>query len=837
MLKTTLGNLMINEALPEDMRDYTRTLDSGGIKQLFQDVAERHPDKYREIAKRLSDVGRDAAYATGGYSASLEDLRPTKAGERIKAQIRRQVQMIQADNRMDDERKSQAIIAAVGDRTDEMQHVVFEEAKAAGNPLARQVLSGARGSKLAVKSLLGSDLLYADHHDREIPVPILNAYPHGLSPVEYWASAFGARKGVAATKFSTQEAGFLAKQLNQISHRLVVTGRDGPEDDTTSIRGLPTTADDPDNEGALLARDAGPYKRNTVLLPKVLKDLQARGLNRILVRSPLVGGPPQGGVYARDVGVRERGGLAPLGDYVGLAASQALSEKLSQGQLCLDEDTEVLLADGRVLPIKDIMVGDLVVGWEIGPLPRSLGRPIAVVVTAVHDNGERDCVRYHFGDRSVVATPDHKAFGFRFDPESGPVEAAAPLRDYGDGTLAVITVPEWLCTQENRERKARGELPVRPDGTAEEITAHVRLPAEPGSVPAPEPVGPRRTRDLAVAHKDHLFVLACGLIVSNSARHTGGVAGADKAVSGFAHINQLIQVPKTFKGGASHAQVDGKVASIVAAPQGGRYITVGDQQHYVPHGLDPIVKAGDTVEAGDVLSQGIPNPAEIVQHKGIGEGRRHFVDSFTNAFRTAGMGAHRRNVELLARGLIDHVRVTDEFGDHVEDDVVPYSSIEKDWTPRKGSQVVGLSAAVGKYLERPVLHHTIGTRIRPKMLPELKEFGVNNLEVHDQPPPFEPTMVRGMYNLQHDPDWMTRHLGSGLEKATLEAAHRGSSSDVAGTSYVPALAERTHFGHQGLTQGWHPDRVWDDEDDDDDMPRLHPKTPAAPRLGSLKDST
>jgi DNA-directed RNA polymerase subunit beta' len=664
MLKTTLGALMVNESLPEDLRDYNRVLDGPGIKKLFQEVAERHPEQYRDVAKRLSDIGRDVAYATGGFSTSLEDMRPSQAGQRIKEQIRRQVQLIQADGRMSDDQKEQAIVAAVEKRQKEMEDTVFDEAKATGNPFARQVLSGARGSKLNLKTLLGGDLLYADHNDRPIPVPVLNPYPHGLSPVEYWAGAFGARKGVAATKFSTQEAGFLAKQLNQINHRLIVTdhdghdGHDGPDghDDESALRGLPVAADDPDNEGALLARTAGPYRRNTVLTPKVLKDIQAQGIEHLLVRSPMIGGPPQGGVYARDVGIRERGGLPPLGDYVGLAASQALSEKLSQGQL--------------------------------------------------------------------------------------------------------------------------------------------------------------------------------------SARHTGGVAGADKAVSGFAHINQLIQVPKTFRSGATHAQLDGKITSVADAPQGGKYITIGQEQHYVLPGQTPNVKTGDSVEAGDILSDGIPNPAEIVRHKGIGEGRRYFVGAFRDAYRNSGMSSHRRNIELLARGLIDHVRVTDEFGDHVEDDVVPYSSIEHSWIPREGSRVVGLPSAVGKYLERPVLHHSIGTRIRPGMLPELKRFGVNNLEVHDQPPPFEPEMIRGMYNLQYDPDFMTRHLGSGLEKATLHAAHRGAGSDIAGTSYVPALAERAHFGRQGLTRGWDPgDEPWGVDSDDltgDDTAPVPPKAPAGNRLATWR---
>jgi DNA-directed RNA polymerase subunit beta' len=620
MLRTTIGKLLVDDALPEDMRGRDAVLDKKGIEALFQELAERHPERYREVAKRISDVGADVAYATGGFSPGLEDMRESQAGKRIREAIRREVQLIYADDRLSDAKKEQAVVEAVRKHQKPMEDQIFAEAKAAQNPFALQIMSGARGNKMNLKSLLGADLLYTDHHDREIPIPVLNSYPHGLSPVEYWAGAFGARKGVADTKFATQNAGFLAKQLNQVTHRLIVTDHDDPDHDGSTVRGLPADTADPDNEGALLARSAGGYPRNTILTPKILKDLQGRGEARILVRSPIVGGPPQGGVYARDVGVRERGGLAPLGDYVGLAATQALSEKLTQGQL--------------------------------------------------------------------------------------------------------------------------------------------------------------------------------------SSKHSGGVAGAGQAVSGFAYINQLIQVPRIFKGGATHSQLDGRISDIVPAPQGGTYVTVGHERHYVPHGLDLKVKIGDSVEAGDVLSDGIPNPAEVVQHKGIGEGRRYFIGAFRDAYRASGMNSHRRNIELLARGLIDHVRLTDEVGDHVADDVVPYSTLEHTWTPRPGSRAVGLGSALGKYLEVPALHYSIGTRIRPSVVRNLQEFGVKSLTVHDDPPPFEPEMIRGMSNLQHDPDWMTRHLGSGLQKATLQAVHRGGSSDAAGTSYVPALADRTSFGRQGLTQGW-----------------------------------
>lgn len=610
---------MVNEALPEDMRDYNRVLDGGGVKQLFDEVARKHPDQYADAVKAVSDVGRDAAYTTGGFSFGLKHMKTARKSREVRARLEGQIDRIQASS-LPPAEKEQQILLAVDAVRDELEQGVYDETVDEENPLADQLNSRARGNKGNLRSLRGADLFYQDHHDRVIPVPVLRSYSDGLRPDEYWAGTYGARKGVADVKMATADAGFFAKQLNQAGHRLVVTETDDDRElDPEDIRGFPVDTDDEDNEGSLLAREAGGYPRNTPLTPKVLKDLRSRGHKRILVRSPLVGGPESGGVYARDVGVRERGDLPGRGDFVGMAAAQALSEKLTQGQL--------------------------------------------------------------------------------------------------------------------------------------------------------------------------------------SSKHSGGVAGstANQAVSGFKFINQLVQVPKAFRGGATHAEADGRVTGIKPAAQGGFHVVIGNNEHYVPAHLPVTVKMGDEIEAGDVLSEGTPNPAQIVKHKGVGEGRRYFVKAFRDAYRDSGMYGNRRNVELLARGLIDHVRLTGEIGDHVPDDIVPYSVIERNWKPRADSTQMDPRQAVGQYLDRPVLHYSIGTQIRKSMLPELKEFGVQSVTAHKEPPPFQPEMIRGMATLQHDPDWMTRHLGSNLQKSTLQAVHRGGTSDTAGTSYVPALAAGANFGRDGLT--------------------------------------
>ncbi len=761
---TTVGQALINASLPPDLRDFNRTLDKKGVATLFDDLARQHPEQYKAVAKRLSDVARDVAYGTGGFSFGLQHLREPAEATAVKAQLSRDIATIRMRTDLDDTGKGQAIVTALKAASKPLEDATFNASVRSQNPLAGQVASVGRGNKKSLQGLVSGDLLYEDQHGDPIPVPVLSSYAKGLKPSEYWAAGFGARRGVVDVKMATQQAGYLSKQLRQINHRLVVTKRDADDYDATSIRGLPVDVDDADNEGALLAHTAGTYGRNTQLTPKVLSDLKAQGVKRILVRSPTVGGPPEGGVYARDAGVRERGKLAPVGDFVGIAAADAIGEKLTQGQLCLAGGTLVSMADGSTKAIEEIQVGDVVLGAN------RAGKTAPAAVTATFDNGRRFCRRHRIGVAEVVCTPQHKILAL-----NGGEQEPTPI---------------GLCTW---VRNVDGRAYI-----CDVVGEHTIVP----------------TYDIEVANFDHLFVLANGLIVSNSSKHAGGVAGGSAAVSGFAHINSLVQIPKIMPGGATHATKDGRVSAIDDAPQGGSYVTVAGETHYVPPGIDLAVKLGDDVEAGDVLSKGIPSDAEIVKYQGLGAGRAHFTQSFREAYRNAGMYANRRNVELLARGLIDHVKVTDEFGDHVPDDVVPYQAIEASWTPREGARHVDANRALGKYLERPVLHHTVGTLIKPSTLKDFAEFGVNNVLVHDDPPPFEPLMVRGMANLEHDPDWMTRHLGSNLQKSTLEAVHRGRTSDTAGTSWVPAVADRNNFGRHGLTQHWSAEDLRRDGDGD-----------------------
>ena len=128
-------------------------------------------------------------------------------------------------------------------------------------------------------------------------------------------------------------------------------------------------------------------------------------------------------------------------------------------------------------------------------------------------------------------------------------------------------------------------------------------------------------------------------------------------------------------------------------------------------------------------------------------------------------------------------------------------------TIRPGSVAGNPTTLTGHYLERPVLHYSIGTKISKSVNDNLKKYNIASVQAHKEPPPFQPEMIRGMSNISHDPDWMTRMLGSYQEKGLLNSVHRGLTSDAAGSSYVPALARGEQFGVTGVTSGWKPEGV------------------------------
>jgi len=606
-VKTTVGQLLINDILPPDMRDYDRPINKKTIKTVLREVAKRYPEQYNEIAKKMMDLGAEVVTTYGREaSISLDSLTVGPKAQKIRDELRSGVNRI-LNSPLTDEQKNERVIKLLGKRADDLRKLNFQEQLDLRNALAMQVNSGARGNPIQFSQTNIGDLLVADHKGNPVPIPLLNSYAEGLDPVEYWAGSYGARKGMVDLKFATPKGGFLGKQLALASHRLLVT-----EDDCGTVNGIPVDADDPDNVGSILAAPAGGFKANTIIDTKAAKRIGRDG-KEIIVRSPLTC-QARDGVCARCVGVREKGKLPEIGDNVGVAAAQAISEPITQSAI--------------------------------------------------------------------------------------------------------------------------------------------------------------------------------------SSKHTGGVVGAGPTAGGFDAINQLVQVPRTFMGGAAIAQTDGTVEGIEKAPQGGHFIIVRGVKHYVAPEFDPTVVPGDKIEAGDVLSEGLPNPSEVVKYKGIGAGRWHFMNNFRNTLKATKIDANRRNIELLTRGLINHARIVDSDGttDMLPDDVVEFSTLTREYQPRTGTKPMRPKSAVGMYLEEPIFQYSIGTKITPRIAAEINKRGLKTVKAHSDEPMFAPEMVRAMETLGYNEDWMVRLGGFHLKKNLLQSVHRGLGAAQHSESFIPSLAQTTEFG-------------------------------------------
>jgi hypothetical protein len=282
------------------------------------------------------------------------------------------------------------------------------------------------------------------------------------------------------------------------------------------------------------------------------------------------------------------------------------------------------------------------------------------------------------------------------------------------------------------------------------------------------------------------------------ARHSGGAATSLGGQSGFKLINQLANVPKTFIGKAPLAQADGFITKLEPAAAGGHFISVNDVEHYIGMDQDPKVSVGDRVEQGQVLSSGLIDPREVVEHRGIGDGRKYYMEAMKKAFDDSSLPVNRRNFELIAKAAIDHVKITDPhgIGDYLPDQVVSYSAIEKDYSPRATAKTMRVDLAYGKYLEKPELHYTIGTKITSAVISHLKQHDIESVLVHDEPPHFEPVMVRLVDIPEHHDDWMHVLNSTNLAKRFVNMVNKGATSDTQGPSPIPGLAYGVNFGQK-----------------------------------------
>lgn len=210
------------------------------------------------------------------------------------------------------------------------------------NPIYMMADSGARGSMNQIRQLAGMRGLIANTAGATIEIPIRANYREGLNVLEYFISSRGARKGLADTALRTADSGYLTRRLVDVSQEVIIR-----QDDCGTEEGLEIYSIKEGNEliEPLSERLEGRYlthdfvdsdtgeviiSKDTMLTDEHAKIIVNKGVETITIRSILNCQSKQG-VCSKCYGSNLANGKAiAVGEAVGIIAAQSIGEPGTQ---------------------------------------------------------------------------------------------------------------------------------------------------------------------------------------------------------------------------------------------------------------------------------------------------------------------------------------------------------------------------------------------------------------------------------------------------------------------------------------------------------------------------
>ncbi len=142
--------------------------------------------------------------------------------------------------------------------------------------------------------------------------------------------------------------------------------------------------------------------------------------------------------------------------------------------------------------------------------------------------------------------------------------------------------------------------------------------------------------------------------------HTGGVAGED-ITHGLPRVEELFEARKP-KGLAVITEIAGKVS--ISDNKKKTEVTVtgedGVAENYtIPFGSRLKVKDGDTIEAGDELTEGSINPNDILKIKGAKGVQAYLLKEVQMVYRLQGVEISDKHIEVIIRQMLKKCKIED----------------------------------------------------------------------------------------------------------------------------------------------------------------------------------
>jgi DNA-directed RNA polymerase subunit beta' len=320
-MKTTVGNILFNDILPQEMRDYSRELNKRKIYDILADLGKNYPKDYAVKVKKIKDLGDEVATVQGS-SFSLADFAPRKEAKEIQKKYKSEYDKLDSiTNQVAKDDKRREINAKV---EDEINAKVKKSINDKSNRFLRWGAAGAKGGPANFRQILFASGNQVDVKKEVFPHMSQRSLSEGLSPSDYFITSTGARTGVVNSFLQVRDPGAFSKEISANVNDNIVTELDCG---TTTGRTYPVHSRDVLDR--CLAAAAGKYKRNDVITDAVQDNMERQGVKTVKVRTPLTC-EMQEGVCSKCIGMAEDGTMAPLGDAIGVRSAQAISEPLTQ---------------------------------------------------------------------------------------------------------------------------------------------------------------------------------------------------------------------------------------------------------------------------------------------------------------------------------------------------------------------------------------------------------------------------------------------------------------------------------------------------------------------------
>ena len=361
-VKTTVGKIIFNRGIPqnlgfvdrskkENVNNYEIDFEVGKkgldkiIKQCFDTLGTT------ETVKMLDNIkGIGYKYSTiGAITINVFDMEIPKEKDELVASVEQQV----AENNkffrrgfITEDEKLEKNIKLWKDATKQLEGIVLNKMDKL-NPVRMMANSGARGNAGQILQLCGMRGIMANTSGRKVDIPVKSNFRMGLTPIEYFLSSRGGRKGLADKVLKTADSGYLTRRLVDVAQDVVVVEDDCFANNGGKIRGLTVSAISKDGTPvcSLKQRIVGRFAvdnvvnpktkkiiipANTMITPEQADEVEACGITSVTIRTVLTCSSKHG-VCAKCYGKNmSNNNIIPIGEAVGIIAAQSIGEPGTQ---------------------------------------------------------------------------------------------------------------------------------------------------------------------------------------------------------------------------------------------------------------------------------------------------------------------------------------------------------------------------------------------------------------------------------------------------------------------------------------------------------------------------